>query len=52
MSNEPGGHAGYSSSEYLGYAEQNHVFDRVIAAAEEQVLYKQGEGAERLYGAT
>lgn len=33
------------------YAEQNHVFDRVIAAAEEQVLYKQGEGTERLYGA-
>ena len=49
--NEPGGRAGYSSSEYLDYAEQNHVFDRVIAAAEEQVLYKQGEGTERLYGA-
>jgi len=39
QSNEPGGHAGYSSSEYLDYAEQNQVFDRVIAAAEEQVLY-------------
>ena len=49
--NEPGGRAGYSSSEYLDYAEQNHVFDRVIAAAEEQVLYKHGEGTERLYGA-
>jgi putative ABC transport system permease protein len=51
QSNEPEGRAGYSSSEYLDYAEQNHVFDRVIAAAEEQVLYKQGEGTERLYGA-
>lgn len=51
QSDEPGGRAGYSSSEYLDYAEQNHVFDRVIAAAEEQVLYKQGEGTERLYGA-
>ena len=49
--NDPGGRAGYSSSEFLDYAEQNHVFDRVIAAAEEQVLYKQGEGTERLYGA-
>ncbi len=49
--NEPGGRAGYSSAEFLDYAEQNHVFDRVIAAAEEQVLYKQGEGTERLYGA-
>jgi MacB-like periplasmic core domain len=49
--NEPGGRDGYSSAEFLDYAEQNHVFDRVIAAAEEQVLYKQGEGTERFYGA-
>jgi putative ABC transport system permease protein len=49
--NEPGGRAGYSSAEYLDYAVQNHVFDRVIAAAEEQVLYKQGAGTQRMYGA-
>ena len=51
QSNEPGGRAGYSSSEFLDYATQNHVFDRITAASEEEVLYKHGEGTERLYGA-
>jgi putative ABC transport system permease protein len=51
QSSEPGGRAGYSSSEFLDYAAQNHVFDRVTAASEEEVLYKHGEGTERLYGA-
>src|ERR1700756_408950 len=51
QSNEPGGRAGYSSSEFLDYAEQNHVFDHVVAASEVEVLYKQGEGTQRLYGA-
>lgn len=45
------GRAGYTSPEFLDYAEQNHVFDRVIAAGEEEVLYQQGEGSERLCGA-
>ncbi len=49
--NDPGGRAGFSSDEYLDYAKQNHVFDGVIAAAEEQILYKQGEGTDRMYGA-
>ena len=51
QSSEPGGRAGYSSSEFLDYAAQNHVFDRITAASEEEVLYKRGEGTERLYGA-
>jgi hypothetical protein len=29
--NEPGGRAVFSGPEFLDYAEQNHVFDRVIA---------------------
>jgi putative ABC transport system permease protein len=49
--NEPGGRAGYTSPEFLDYADQNHVFDRVIAAGEEEVLYKRGQGTERFYGA-
>jgi putative ABC transport system permease protein len=51
QSSQPGGRAGYSSSEFLDYAAQNHVFDRVTAASEVEVLYKRGEGTERLYGA-
>jgi putative ABC transport system permease protein len=51
QSSQPGGRAGYSSSEFLDYAAQNHVFDRVTAASEVEVLYKRGEGTRRLYGA-
>jgi putative ABC transport system permease protein len=51
QNSEPGGRAGYSSSEFLDYSTQNHVFDRVTAASEVEVLYKRGEGTERLYGA-
>jgi putative ABC transport system permease protein len=51
QSSQLGGRAGYSSSEFLDYASQNHVFDRVTAASEVEVLYKRGEGTERLYGA-
>lgn len=49
--NEAGGRQGYTSPEFLEFAEQNHVFDRVIAASEEEILYKQGEGTERFDGA-
>jgi predicted permease len=48
---ERGGRAGYSAAEFLDYAQQNHVFDRVVAADEDDVLYKQGEGTQRFYGA-
>jgi putative ABC transport system permease protein len=51
QSSQPGGRAGYSSSEFIDYATQNHVFDRVTAASEVEVLYQRGEGTERLYGA-
>ena len=44
---EGSGRQGYTSSEFLAFAEQNHVFDGVIAAAEEHVLYKLGDGAEQ-----
>jgi putative ABC transport system permease protein len=48
---EEGDRQGYTSNELLEFAEQNHVFDGVIAASDDLVLYKQGEGVEQLYGA-
>src|SRR6202521_1262974 len=47
---EPGGRAGFSGPEFLDYVEQNHVFDRVIANANTDVLYRSGEGTERFDG--
>ena len=44
---QPGGRAGYSGPEFLDLAEQNHVFDRVIANASADVLYRSGEGMLR-----
>jgi hypothetical protein len=35
----------------LEFAEQNHVFDGVIAASDDLGLYKQEEGVELFYGA-
>jgi putative ABC transport system permease protein len=48
---EEGERQGYTSNELLEFAEQNHVFDGVIAASDDLVLYKNGEGVEMLYGA-
>jgi len=48
--NEPGGRGGYSGPEFLDYAAQNHVFDRVIANDGLDVLYRAGEGTERFDG--
>jgi len=48
--NQPGGRAGYSGPEFLDYIAQNHVFDRVIANAGMDVLYRSGEGTERFDG--
>src|SRR4029077_12368067 len=45
--NEPGGRAGYSGPEFLDYVAQNHVFDRVIANDNLDVLYRSGQGTER-----
>ena len=47
---EPGGRAGFSGPEYLDYVEQNHVFDRVIANNQTDVLYRSGEGTEHFRG--
>lgn len=48
--NEPGGRPAYSGPEFLDYAEQNRVFDRVMASAGEDILYRSGEGTERFSG--
>jgi putative ABC transport system permease protein len=48
---QEGERQGYTSNEFLEFAEQNHVFEGVIAASDDVVLYKQGEGVEQLYGA-
>jgi len=48
--NQPGGRGAYSGSELLDYIEQNHSFDRVIANANGDVLYRHGEGTELLRG--
>jgi len=47
---EPGGRAAFSGPEFLDYVEQNHVFDRVIANGNVDVLYRSGEGTERFDG--
>jgi putative ABC transport system permease protein len=48
--NEPGGRAAFSGPEFLDYVAQNHSFDRVIANANLDVLYRSGEGTERFSG--
>src|SRR5215467_7811308 len=47
---QPGGRGGFNGPEYLEYAGQNHVFDRVIASANTDVLYRSGEGSLRFHG--
>ncbi|PYU44879.1 MAG: hypothetical protein DMG54_07780 [Acidobacteria bacterium] len=47
---EPGGRAGFSGPEFIDYVEQNHVFDRVIANDNTDVLYRSGEGTLRFDG--
>src|SRR4051794_28028221 len=47
---EPGGRTAFTGSELLGYAAQNHVFDGVVASANQDVLYTSGEGTERFEG--
>jgi len=48
--NQPGGRASFSGPEFLDYAEQNHIFDRVIGNANTDVLYKSGEGTLQFHG--
>jgi putative ABC transport system permease protein len=47
---QPGGRGGYSGPEYLDFVAQNHVFDRVIANVNTDVLFRSGEGTLRLHG--
>ncbi|HUG53285.1 MAG TPA: ABC transporter permease, partial [Vicinamibacteria bacterium] len=47
---EPGGRPVFSGPELLDYAEQNQVFDAVIASQPQDVLYATGEGTERFEG--
>ena len=42
--NEPGGRGGYCGPEFLDIIEQNHVFDRVIANDQQDVLYGRAKG--------
>ena len=48
--NRPGGRPEYPGPEFLDFVEKNHVFDRVVANAAEDVLYDLGEGTERFKG--
>src|SRR5215469_9415010 len=48
---QEGGRQGYTATEFLEFAEGNHVFDRITAASEDLVLYKHGEGTEQFDGA-
>jgi len=45
------GRQGYTATEFLEFTENSHSFDGIIAATGEVVLYKHGEGTERLNGA-
>jgi putative ABC transport system permease protein len=47
---EPGGRGGFPGPEFLDYAAQNHVFDRVIANDGVDVLYRSAEGTQLLKG--
>src|SRR6266436_5752247 len=47
---EPGGRPAFIGPELLDYMEQNHVFDRVIANDQMDVLYRSGEGTQRFEG--
>jgi putative ABC transport system permease protein len=46
-----GGRGGFEIPEFLDYAEQNRVFDRVIGAGDLDVLYTSREGTDRFQGA-
>src|SRR6266446_6960996 len=47
---EPGGRPAFIGPELLDYMKQNHVFDRVIANDQMDVLYRSGEGTQRFDG--
>ena len=47
---DPGGRGGFTTPEFLDYAEQSHVFDGVIGDSNADVLYTTSEGTERFNG--
>jgi putative ABC transport system permease protein len=46
----PRGRTGFQANEFLDYQEQNHVFEDVIGATGDNVLYNSGAGAEQFSG--
>jgi putative ABC transport system permease protein len=48
--NEEGGRSGFNGPEYLDYVEQNHSFDRAIAAERVDVLYRSAQGTQIFLG--
>ena len=48
---QDGGRQGYTATEFLEFAAGNHVFDGIVAATDDPVLYKQGQGTEEFDGA-
>ncbi len=49
-SSRPGGRGGFKLAEFLDYNSQNHVFEKVIGGAFDDVLYQSGEGTELYSG--
>jgi putative ABC transport system permease protein len=47
---DSGNRGAFTGPEFLDYVEQNHAFDRVIGAAQTDVLYRAGEGTIHLLG--
>ena len=47
---DPGGRGGFTTPEFLDYAEQSHVFDGVIGDSNADMLYTTKEGTERFSG--
>jgi len=45
---EPGGRTDFLGPEFLDYAEQNHVFDRIVGFQSLDVFYRAGEGTQLL----
>src|SRR5262245_17267126 len=46
----PRGRAGFQANEFLDYQEQNHVFEDLMGATGDNVLYNSAAGAEQFYG--
>jgi putative ABC transport system permease protein len=47
---DPGGRGGFTTPEFLDYAQQNHVFEGAIGDSSADVLYTTAEGTERFNG--